>query len=366
MYDDYYKLSGRPFQLTPDPKYYFQSRSHDQVIDYVSRDVKDPDGFVLVTGDIGTGKTTLARHIQEMLGESNYECGMMSNTRIEGEDLLVTILTAFELNARAGSLEALLSNLRQFAQETQAKDKQAILVIDEAQNLSNKALMELRDVIIGDGDTKQLMHCLLIGQLSLHERIFSGSTLKAFADSITLTCELKPLEADESTGYLMHRLKMVGWNNNPVFTEDALAALHAKSEGTPRQLNSLCGRFLLYGALEELNELDLEDLESVADGMAEETRLNASHRERITSLAQSGVSNKSMGGAHDATSPLEHAGKKEPEVTHQAVAPEVADDEGYDDGEADERLDKIEEMIKSQDATLKQLTSLMTQYAQKK
>lgn len=365
MYDDYYKLSGRPFQLTPDPKYYFQSRSHDQVIDYLSGDVKDPDGFVLITGDIGTGKTTLARHIQIMLGKSNYVCGMMSNTRIEGEDLLVTMLTAFELNARESSLDGLLNNLREFAQDTQAKGDQAVLVIDEAQNLSNKALVELHDFIIGDDGTKQLMHCLLIGQLSLRERIFSGSTLKSFAESVSVKCELKPLDADETTGYLMHRLKMVGWDNNPVFTDEALTALHDKSGGIPRQLNALCGRFLLYGALEELKELDLEDLESVSEGMAEETKLNASHRERITSLSYSGISKASTEGAHDATSPLEYSGHKEPQAHQESVVPEAGAAED-DDSEVDERLDKLEEMMKSQDASLQQLTSLLTQFAQKK
>ena len=136
MYDSYYKLTGRPFQLTPDPKYYFQSQSHDPVIDYFSGDVKTPEGFVLVTGDIGTGKTTLARHVQQMLGGSDYVCGIMSNTRVAGADLLVTILTAFDLNARADKAETLLQKLQAFAQETQASGKQAVLVIDEAQNLS--------------------------------------------------------------------------------------------------------------------------------------------------------------------------------------------------------------------------------------
>lgn len=354
MYDDYYKLSGRPFQLTPDPKYYFQSQSHDQVIDYLSDDVKASEGFVLVTGDIGTGKTTLARHIQQMLVDSGYVCGMMSNTRIEGEDLLVTILTAFELNTRAGNMDALVQKLREFAQDLQSKGQQAVLVIDEAQNLSNKALEELRGALAGEAGAPPLMHCLLIGQLSLQERIFSEPSLKSFADKVTVTCQLEPLTMEESTGYLMHRLRMVGWNDNPVFTEDALAALHTKSGGVPRQLNGLCGRLLLFGALEELQELDGEALDNVAEGMAEETKLNASHRERITSLAHSGVSSASM-AANDATSPLEFSGKKSLEPQQEKGPSEV-----------DGRLDKLEGMMQSQDATLKQLTSLMTQLVQNK
>lgn len=354
MYDDYYKLKGRPFQLTPDPKYYFQSQSHDEIIEYFSGDVKTPEGFLMVTGAIGTGKTTLARHIQQMLVDSNYVCGMMSNTRIAGADLLVTMLTAFELDVRAASADALQQKLQEFGQDVQSRGRQAVLVIDEAQNLSNTALEELREAIsVGSG--AQLMHCLLIGQPSLQERIFSDPSIKSFADSISLTCKIKSLTAEEATGYLMHRLRMVGWDNNPSFTQDALAALHTNSGGVPRQLNGICGRLLLYGALEELNKLDLEAVDEVADGMAEETKLNASHRERITSLAHSGVSSASMSGAHEAMSPLELSGKKAPESQPQEAPSAV-----------DGRLDKLEGMMQSQDATLKQLTSLMAQLAQKK
>jgi len=355
MYDDFYKLSGRPFQLTPDPRYYFQSQSHDPIIDYLSGDVKTPEGFVLVTGDIGTGKTTLARHIVKMLDDSEYVCGMMANTRVKGGDLFVTILTAFELDARAENVDALLQKLREFGQEIQSSGRQAVLVVDEAQNLSNDALEELRGAIIGEDGIPQLMHCILLGQPSLQERIKSEDSLKSFAGCVNVTCQLQPLTAEESTAYLLHRLRMVGWDNNPAFTDDALAGLHTNSGGIPRQLNSLCARLLLHGALEELQELDLEALDSVASGMAEETKLNASHRERITSLKNSGVSNVSMGGANNAASPLELAGQKSPEPEPEKDASEV-----------DGRLDKLEGMMQSQDATLKQLTSLMTQLAQKK
>lgn len=167
MYDDYYNLDGRPFQLMPDPKYYYQSQSHDQIIDYLSGDIKAPEGFVLVTGGIGTGKTTLARHIQQMLGDSEYVCGMMSNTRIEGGDLFVTILTAFDLDTHAENVDGLLQKLRDFGQGIQSRGRQAVLIIDEAQNLSNSALEELRSAIAGGADAPPLMHCFLIGQSNI-------------------------------------------------------------------------------------------------------------------------------------------------------------------------------------------------------
>lgn len=352
MFEDYYKLSGRPFQLTPDPKYYFQPESHSPVVEHLSGASKEPDGIALVTGDIGTGKTTLARHLQETLDTSQYAVGMMSNTRVAGADLMVTILTAFGLEGRTGSAEELLNMLRDFATETQTSGRQAVLIVDEAQNLSNTALEDLCRAV-GLSDIKQLMHCFLIAQPGLNKRMQADQVPKVYSQAVTANWEILPLTEPESAGYLLHRLKLVGWNESPVFSDGAMKTLHRHTGGIPRQLNTLCARVMLFGALDEMQEIDQQVVETVASELEEETKLNASHRERITSLANSGVSAASMG---DTTIPLELSGRK--------VEAPVSQDN--DTKEMEGRLDKIEDMMKSQDATLKQLTSLMTQLASQK
>lgn len=352
MFEDYYKLSGRPFQLTPDPKYYFQPESHGQINTHLIGGDTEPDGFLLVTGDIGTGKTTLARHLQDTLDEGYYLVGMMSNTRVKGTDLLVTISNAFNLGVRAESINEFLAALKSFVADTQASGKQPVLIVDEAQSLTNEALEDLCTALgIGAGD--QHIHCFLIAQPGLSERLNADQVPKVFANAVSAKWDLQPLSESESADYLLHRLKLVGWNNSPVFSQDAMKALHKHSDGIPRQLNTLCARVLLFGALDEMQEIDQTVVDTVASEMAEETKLNASHRERISSLANSGVSAASMG---DSTIPLELSGRK--------VEPPESD--GKDVKEMEGRLDKIEDMMKTQDATLKQLTNLMTQLASQK
>lgn len=352
MFEDYYKLNGRPFQLTPDPKYYFQPESHSQVIEYFSRAAIDPDGVALVTGDIGTGKTTLARYLQEALDSTRFVVGMMSNTRVAGTDLMVTILNAFGLEGPAESMDAFIGILGDFAAKTSAADRQPVLIVDEAQSLSNTALEDLCSAL-NLGSEHQQMHCLLIAQPGLKKRISANEVPKELTQCMTNDWQIQPLTAPESAGYLLHRLKLVGWNDRPVFSEGAMKALHQHSDGIPRQLNTLCARVLLFGALDEMEEIDQEVVDTVASELEEETKLNASHRERISSLANSGVSAASMG---DTTIPLELSGRKVEKS--ETVVPEAKEMEG--------RLDKIEDMMKSQDATLKQLTSLMTQLANQK
>ncbi len=352
MFEEYYKLSGRPFQLTPDPKYYYQPESHKPINAYLSGGLKEPNGISLVTGDIGTGKTTLARHLQETLDKSHYLVGMMSNTRVSGTDLMVTVANAFEMDARAESMDAFMALLTKFASDTQSSGKWPVLIVDEAQSLSNEALEELCDAL-GLGGSEQKMHCFLIAQPGLEKRIKADQVPKILTDNLTEKWELEPLSPAESADYLLHRLKLVGWNQSPTFSDDAMKVLHSSSDGIPRQLNTLCVRVLLYGALDEMQEIDQKAVDTVASEMVEETKLNASHRERISSLANSGVSAASMG---ESTIPLELSGRK--------VEAPVSETE--DVKEMEGRLDKIEDMIKTQDTTLKQLTSLMTELANRK
>lgn len=352
MFEDYYKLNGRPFQLTPDPKYYFQPESHSPVIEHFSGSAITPDGVALVTGDIGTGKTTLARHLQEALDSNRFVVGMMSNTRVAGTDLMVTIMNAFGLDGRAETLDDYTGILGDFAAKATAAERQPVLIIDEAQGLSNTALEDLCSAL-KLGSEHQQVHCLMIAQPGLKKRVSANEVPNELSQCVTHDWQIQPLSAAESAGYLLHRLKLVGWNDRPVFSDGAMEALHQHSDGIPRQLNTLCARVLLFGALDEMEEIDQEVVETVASELEEETKLNASHRERISSLANSGVSAASMS---DTTIPLELSGRK-------VEKPETG---AAENKEMEGRLDKIEDMMKSQDATLKQLTSLMTQLASQK
>jgi len=342
MYESFYNLQGRPFQLTPDPRFYFSSRTHKKAMAYLTYGLNQGEGFIIVTGDIGTGKTTLVRHLFDTLDRNEYIAAMIVSTQLSAEDLLRSVVAAFGLDAQADDKGQLLSRLERYLREQFKMGRRALLVVDEAQNLSNAALEEMRMLSnFQDGD-KALVQSFLVGQPEFRERIFAAPELEQLRQRVIATHHLEPMEREELADYIEHRLSLVGWDNDPCFTADAVEAIYAHSAGVPRRLNTLCSRVLLYGALEELHTVDGETIEAVIADMSSDTRPVVT-----TSSARPMTNSGSSHSQNDATIPLEASGKPA----------------GKETKEMEGRMDKIETMMKSQDETLQKLTSLMAQLA---
>lgn len=338
MYESFYNLQGRPFQLTPDPRFYFSSRTHKKAMAYLTYGLNQGEGFIIVTGDIGTGKTTLVRHLFDTLDRNEFIAAMIVSTQLSAEDLLRSVVAAFGLDAQAEDKGQLLARLEKHLREQFARGRRALLVVDEAQNLSNAALEEMRMLSNFQEGDKALVQSFLVGQPEFRERIFVAPELEQLRQRVIATHHLEPMEQEELADYIQHRLSLVGWDNDPCFTADAVEAIYNHSAGVPRRLNTLCSRVLLYGSLEELHTIDGEVVGSVIADMTSDTRPVAS-----TSSARLTTPPTSFGS--DSTVPLE-APKKSQE-----------------NAEVDNRIDKLESMMKSQDQTLQQLTQLMTQLA---
>lgn len=339
MYESFYNLQGRPFQLTPDPRFYFSSRTHKKAMAYLTYGLNQGEGFIIVTGDIGTGKTTLVRHLFDTLDRNEFIAAMIVSTQLSAEDLLRSVVAAFGLDAQAEDKGQLLARLEKHLREQFARGRRALLVVDEAQNLSNAALEEMRMLSNFQEGDKALVQSFLVGQPEFRERIFVAPELEQLRQRVIATHHLEPMEQEELADYIQHRLSLVGWDNDPCFTADAVEAIFNHSAGVPRRLNTLCSRVLLYGSLEEVHTIDGEVVASVIADMTSDTRPVTSTSSAAVRPAPPPTS------ASDATVPLEAPQKVKANA------------------EVDGRIDKLETMMKSQDQTLQQLTQLMTQLA---
>lgn len=343
MYESFYNLQGRPFQLTPDPRFYFSSRTHKKAMAYLTYGLNQGEGFIIVTGDIGTGKTTLVRNLFETLDRNEFIAAMIVSTQLSAEDLLRSVVAAFGLDAQAEDKGQLLARLEKYLREQFRMGRRALLVVDEAQNLSNAALEEMRMLSNFQEGDKALLQSFLVGQPEFRDRIFSAPELEQLRQRVIATHHLEPMEEEELAGYIEHRLRLVGWDNDPCFTADAVEAVYNHCAGVPRRLNTLCSRILLYGALEEVHTIDGDTVNAVISDMASDTR-----QVTPTSSAMPRPASRAVNRQNDPSIPLENSSKS---------------GDGKEKEEMENRLNQLENMMKSQDETLKQLTNLMSQLA---
>jgi len=362
MYEVFYNLNGRPFQLTPDPRFYFSSRTHKKAMAYLTYGLHQGEGFIIITGDIGTGKTTLVRHLFDTLNRDEYVAAMVVSTQLGAEDMLRAVVGAYGLDTNARDKGELLARLEKFYVDQFNQGRRALLVIDEAQNLSNAALEEMRmfsNFQIGD---RALVQSFLVGQPEFRDRIFAAPELEQLRQRVIATHHLDPMEEEEVADYIEHRLTMVGWDNDPCFTIDAVEGIYAHCKGVPRKLNTLCSRILLYGALEEMHDIDGDVVRAVLEDMNDDARAGAGRRPELAAgLAPGGTHYSGTVNASDATIPMEAMQRaREQEQQHSnAAASAPASGRAKDIEQMDSRLTQLETMMQSQNDMLKKLTDMM-------
>jgi len=287
MYTDYYGLSERPFQLTPDARFYFSSRTHKKAMAYLGYGIAQGEGFIVITGDIGAGKSTLVQHLLTTIDRARRNAISLVSTQVEGDDMLRLVAQGMGI-ATAGLTKAqLLDEIEHWLRGEARARKRTLLIVDEAQNLSVSALEELRMLSNFQLGGQALIQILLLGQPEFREKLAGAEALEQLRQRVIATHHLDAMEPSEVEPYIVHRLAVVGWHGRPGFTAEALAALHRHSGGIPRRVNQLASRLMLYAGIEQLETIDDGVVESVAADMAADapaTREPQMHEARVLPL----------------------------------------------------------------------------------
>jgi putative secretion ATPase (PEP-CTERM system associated) len=269
MYEAFYGLSAKPFQLNPDPSFYFASKQHRRAKAYLEYGVSRNEGFIVITGEIGAGKTMVLRSLIEGLNGSNVITGHLVTTQLGAEDTLRMVGAAFGFRVKDVPKSELLITLEAFLISQTSKGKRCLLIVDEAQNLTPRAVEELRMLSNFQFGNQALLQSFLVGQPEFRE-ILQRPEMEQFRQRVAATCHIGPLDADETKAYIEHRLKCAGHAAPGLFDEAAVAGVFEASKGIPRRINAICDRMMLAGFLGGRLQLTRDDLNEVVTELRQE------------------------------------------------------------------------------------------------
>lgn len=268
MYENYYGLSSKPFQLTPDPSFFFASKWHKRAMSYLQYGLSQAEGFIVITGDIGTGKTTIANSLLNDIGE-NIVAAQIVTPKLTPDELVKMVASKFHLATEGRSKADILKDLEAYLYGLHKNGNRALLLVDEAQNLPLETIEELRMLSNFQAEGKPLLQSFLLGQEEL-QPILRAPNMEQFRQRIVASCHLAPLTDTECQGYIEYRLHQAGWSGGQLFSPEAYDKIYQFTHGVPRKINTLMDRILLYGFLEELKTLDEEAVENVVREVSEE------------------------------------------------------------------------------------------------
>lgn len=274
MYDDHYGLTGRPFQLTPDPKFWFDTATHRKAMAYLGYGLSQGEGFVVITGDPGVGKTTLMGHLLGEIDRERLNVIKIVSTQLRPEDLLRLVCQGLGIESSGLNKAEMLGEIERGLHAVARTGRRTLVVVDEAQSLPIESLEELRMLSNFQAGGYPLLQIFLLGQPEFRLTL-SDPRLEQLRQRVIAMHHLAPMQADEVEPYLIHRLSCVGWRGKPRFTNDAVAAIHRWSGGSPRRINQLASRVLLFGAVEEMETFGANELAAVIADLNEDTPVSA-------------------------------------------------------------------------------------------
>ncbi|MGZ3237890.1 MAG: XrtA/PEP-CTERM system-associated ATPase [Burkholderiaceae bacterium] len=269
MYESFYGLNAKPFQLRPDPHFFYGSKGHKRAMAYLEYGLSQGEGFIVITGEVGAGKTTLVRNLFCKLESQRIVAAQIVNTHLDSDNTLRMVVAAFGLPYEDSSKTILLTRLEQFLRQCDKQGKRALLVVDEAQNLTPQTVEELRMLSNFQTEDKSLLQTFLLGQPEFRRTLHSAE-MEQLRQRVIATYHLGPMDELETKAYIEHRLYTAGWHGDPSLNSDAYAAIYEFTGGIPRKINTFCDRLFLMGYLEEIHDFKIEEINRVIGDIRQE------------------------------------------------------------------------------------------------
>lgn len=268
MFYDFYGLTGRPFQLTPDPAFYFESISHRKALSYLGYGLAQGEGFIVITGEVGAGKSTLVAHLTSTIDTERLTVGQVVTSKLDGEEIVHVVAQSFGIDIEGHDKATALGAIEGFLHDEARAGRRCLLIVDESQNLAIEALEELRMLSNFQLGSHPLLQTLLLGQPEFRATLQTHPNLEQLRQRVIAAHHLDAMEPTEIEPYIKHRMTCVGWNGNPAFDQRVFAELHEATGGIPRRINQVVNRLLLLGAVEQRTRIDAAMLHAVLAEMA--------------------------------------------------------------------------------------------------
>ncbi|MFN3231955.1 MAG: ExeA family protein [Alphaproteobacteria bacterium] len=271
MYQEFYSLTANPFQLTPDPAYYFGGRSHSKAMAYLTFGLDQGEGFIIVTGEVGAGKTTVVGSLIDELSRDKYLISNVVTPHGDPDMALRLVAAGFGIDTEGRDSAAVIGSIHDALKAAHQDGRRVILIVDEAQNLSDASLEQLRMLLNFQSGNQALMQIVLVGQPEFRSRLAEAAGYEQVRQRVIAACHLLPLaNAAETRHYLDHRLSVAGYEGDPIFSDEAIEEIHEFSGGVPRRINQLASRLLLHGFLAEQHSIDQDAVKNVCSEMLNE------------------------------------------------------------------------------------------------
>ncbi|MXO74155.1 AAA family ATPase [Altererythrobacter aerius] len=350
MFEEFYGLTARPFQLTPDPHFYFESATHRKAMSYLGYGLAQGEGFMVITGEVGAGKSTLVAHLMRRIDPRQLTVGQIVTSSLDGEEMIHVAAQAFGLPTEGLDKASALGAIEAFFHDEARAGRRCLLIVDESQNLSVEALEELRMLSNFQLGAHPLLQTLLLGQPEFRRVLADHPSLEQLRQRVIASHHLSAMEEAEIEPYVTHRLRRVGWSGNPQFDASLFVELHTASGGIPRRINQIMSRLLLLGAVERRTQIDAPMLASVQREMQGERASSLSpHQSAEASVPGDGMLAEKVRQLTDLQEAL-------------ARIEDARARESLSNAELASRLGKLEAHVAEQDAAVRHVLGMLIEW----